>query len=358
MSFPSRLAAYVVGGKRLIWLLLVGSLLAFSFWHLKLRFTVPSPQPPMQVRVVAVAERQLGEAMRLLGEFVPLEGQKITSRVAAPVKELHAEIGDKAQKGQTLAVLDDSQIKANRQEAEARLALAEQNLDRIEALRSSPAYSTALREDRLQERDVAAAALRNADAALRWTIIKAPYRGTVTRRYADVGEWLSPGRAIFAFVNEENLEVEVKVPLAYFARLKRSADYDLFSGDAHLGIAELRAVVPQASASSRTRIARLVPQFTSDGIAANQAVIVELPATEGRRLVVPKDAIINEAGKSHVFVVEEGENGFIADIRSLELGSPEGSDFAVVSGLSPGELVVVRGNERIIPGQVVRISKN
>lgn len=355
MSRFTRTLARLAIGKWIMWVLLVAAV-AFSFWYLKLRFKIPAPPPPpMQVRVITVQERQLGEAMRLLGEFIPLEEQTIASRVAAPIKELRVKVGDKVKKGRVLAVLDDSQVRATREEAEARLALAEQNLARIEALRGSPAYSTALSEDRRRERDAAAAALANADASLRWATVEAPYDGTVTSRYADVGEWLNPGQAILDFVNESNLEVEVKVPLAHFARLEPNADYDLFFGDKKLGIASLRAVVPQLSPTSRTRIVRLVPQFATVGIGANQAVIVELPTTEGIRATVPKDAVITEGGNTHVFVIEEGENGLVAHRRPLRVGDPEGGDFVIESGLSPGERVVVRGNERIIPGQVVRV---
>ncbi len=60
--------------------------------------------------------------------------------------------------------------------------------------------------------------------------------------------------------------------------------------------------------------------------------------------------MIHRRGKQIVFVVEDDA----AQIRALRLGQPVGGRFEVLDGLTPGELVVVRGNERLRAGQKVR----
>ena len=62
-----------------------------------------------------------------------------------------------------------------------------------------------------------------------------------------------------------------------------------------------------------------------------------------------KDAIVREAGAAFVFVVADG----LAEIRPIVLGEANGDRFEVIEGLAVGEQVVVRGNERLQPGQSV-----
>lgn len=62
-----------------------------------------------------------------------------------------------------------------------------------------------------------------------------------------------------------------------------------------------------------------------------------------------KDAVLNRGGSQLVYVAVDG----IAEVRPVELGIAVGERFEVVSGLRPGDLVVVRGNERLRPGQPI-----
>jgi multidrug efflux pump subunit AcrA (membrane-fusion protein) len=66
---------------------------------------------------------------------------------------------------------------------------------------------------------------------------------------------------------------------------------------------------------------------------------------------VHKDAVIKRGPASLVYVVE----GDTAEMRRITLGEPTGSRYEVLDGLKEGESVVVRGNERLRPGDKVRI---
>ena len=337
---------------------LILGVVVFSFWFLKLRFEIPTPPPPMEVVVSTITTKQLDETMPLLGEFIALENQQIAARIAAPIKTIKADVGDKVAAGDILAVFDDSQIKASYRKAQAELALAQQSLQRAEALRGSPAYSPALTEDRRRQKDAAAAALTAATASLRWTNVTAPYDGTISHRYAQEGQWAGVGNPLFAIVNQENLEIDLKVPPRYFARLIPGEQYQVKLGKNLLGLATLRAEVPELSSATRSKTARLVPDFPLNGVAVNQSVVVELPTLKGTRLMVPKDAVIFEPSKTYGFIVTpitEGKDAgkYRVEMRMLELGQVHKGEFVVESGLAEGDRIIIRGNERVIANQVV-----
>ena len=95
-------------------------------------------------------------------------------------------------------------------------------------------------------------------------------------------------------------------------------------------------------------------RFTASGlgafanVAVGQSVTVQIPIGAARDVLsVPKDALVQARGGWTVFVAAEGK----AQPRNVELGVALGARYEVLSGLAPGDLVVVRGNERLRPGQ-------
>ena len=108
--------------------------------------------------------------------------------------------------------------------------------------------------------------------------------------------------------------------------------------------------------NTRTRRIRLTPIFdTNIYPAVGQNVNVMLPVNNKNHLVtVHKDAILKRQGMSLVYVVEDG----IANIRPVKLGPANKERFTVIEGLVVNEQVVIRGNERLRPGQNVVSTTN
>jgi multidrug efflux pump subunit AcrA (membrane-fusion protein) len=89
---------------------------------------------------------------------------------------------------------------------------------------------------------------------------------------------------------------------------------------------------------------------TMGGAAVGQSLNVFIPVGEARDVLsVPKDALVQGTGGWTVFVAAEEQ----AQLRIVTLGVPLGDRYEVLSGLAPGDLVVVRGNERLRPGQPI-----
>jgi multidrug efflux pump subunit AcrA (membrane-fusion protein) len=113
---------------------------------------------------------------------------------------------------------------------------------------------------------------------------------------------------------------------------------------------DLRAILPIENTSTRTRAVR----FSAPGLGAirntaiGQSVTVEIPVGAVRDVLsVPKDALVQGRDGWTVFVAAEGK----AQPRPVQLGIALGNRYEVLGGVAPGDLVVVRGNERLRPGQ-------
>ncbi len=334
------------------------------------------------VDVDAVRVETMSQTVPILGRLVPRQAGDVAARTSGPVFSFLVDVGDRVEKDDLIAEIDPVRIQAERnrlativseaktqvEQATAQAALRRQELRRLEGLRQSAAFSQGRYEDAQQEviiaehaislaearRASAVANLRLAQIDLRWAAIKAPYPGVITVVHTEVGAWLGVGQPVVTMLNDRDLEIEADVPSNRIGGLDPGVVVDVALEDGSEHMAVVRAVVPEENALTRTRQVRFTPTFvgTPQDFAANQTVTVSLPAGRARdALTVHKDAIVRIQGQAFVYVAQDGQ----AQIRPVQLGEAVGARFEVLGGVGPGEQVVVRGNERLQPGQPISI---
>ena len=309
------------------------------------------------VRIDAVTRGPLVQTIPVIGRLVARQSGPVAARSAGPVDEVLVEVGDRVKKGQVLVRLVTETLKAQREVRIAELTRARLVLNRFERLRQrgSAAFPRARYETAVQDVARAAAALKLAQIGLDYAEIRAPYPGVITVRNTETGAYLKIGDTVVTMVNDLMLEIEADVPANRIGGLGAGAavTFRIDSRPGRRFAARVRAVIPVDNPMTRTRAVRFTPDQAAggDGIAVNQSVTVDIPIGK-RRLVVSvhKDAIVHKLGRTLVFVAADGK----AMIRPVRLGDAVGNRFIVVEGLRPGELVVVRGNERLRPGQAIR----
>jgi RND family efflux transporter MFP subunit len=332
------------------------------------------------VGVDEVKLEPMSQTVPVIGRLVAVQSGVVAARTSGPVAELRVREGDYVNAGDVLALLDQDRLETVRNQrqreieeqqalkatAEARDKLAAQELQRLEKLRNTAAFAESLYDSRVQELAVARSSLLEADARiasgqarlrlaeieLRDSVVRAPFPGAVTLRHTSAGAWLRIGDPVVTLVNDRSLEIEADIPATLVLALAPEVSVGLRIDGLEGGRARVRAVIPDENPASRTRPVR----FTADlstmrrGLAANQSVTVDIPAgREAEVISVHKDAVLRKGQGAIVFVVTDG----VAKPRPVVLGRAVGQRFQVLDGLDPGEQVVVRGNERLRPGQAV-----
>jgi RND family efflux transporter MFP subunit len=334
------------------------------------------------VQVDKVIMEPLTQTMPVLGRFVARESGVVAALTRGPVESVLVAVGDRVKKGDVIAHLVATRIKAARalqaalvserkaqgRTAKAQLSLTQTELKRLASLRESVAFSRARHDDKISEvakfdSEVgekkaaiasARAQLRLADIDLYNAKIRAPYNGVVSQKHTSPGAFLNVGDPVVTLINDDFLEIEADVPSDRLSGLSigRVTSAKLENGQA-LKVT-VRAIVPEENGLTRTRPVRFTPKFSAsaeESVAANQSVTVLLPVGVRRDVVsVHKDAVIPRGGESIVFVAKEGK----AVRQALQLGDAVGNRFEVLDGLKAGDVVVVRGNERLRPGQSIK----
>lgn len=337
---------------------------------------------PALVETDEVVTEPLAQTAPVIGRIVARQRGVVASLSRGPVYEVLVEVGDRVQEGDVVVRLAadrlEEQVNAGRAEvarqqaavatARSQLDLARQELERLERLQDSPAFSQARYDDKRREVATAQARVGEAQAAIEaaraqvrlseidldLAVIKAPFNGVVIEKHMVRGGYANVGEPAITLLNDEDLEIEADVPARLLGGLDegRLVSFEIREGGQRHD-AVVRATIPEENARTRTRAVRFVPAMNGADLARDLApgatITVRVPVGEPRDVVtVHKDAVLPQGGDS-VFVVVDGK----AQPRPVELGEAVGTRFVVLGGLEPGEVVVTMGNERLRPGQAV-----
>ena len=333
---------------------------------------------PAAVGVQTVDMRKLTETVPVFAEIVTARNGAVASRVAGSIEQINVLAGSVVEEGDILVELNRDllsilvrQARAEIAEAnasvatgEVRLASAQTSFGRVDALRDSASFSQGRFDTVEADVQVARAQLAEAQARLESSnarlaeaeyqlersLLRAPFSGVVIDVQTIPGAFIQAGTPVVTILDTEAFEVEASIPARFVADLQPGQQV---RGSLETGVElemELRAILPIEDPSTRTRAVRFLASGLSGmrNLAVGQSLAVEIPVGEERDVgSVPKDALGQAPGGWTVFVAAEGK----AQPRTVSIGAPAGDRYEVLSGLTTGAQVVVRGNERLRPGQ-------
>ncbi len=342
------------GGRRWLWptvaSVLVVALLGGAAWWFLL-----GARPIAVQTATAVAPGAGGAAGAILqatGYITARRMATVSTQITGTLTHVLIEEGDHVEKGQVIARLEDSGLRAslnaaqaNVMTAQAQVATAEAQLVQAEAdsrrqeslvasgmatqqfaeqSRTAVATATAQLDARRREADSARAQVAQAKVNFDYAIVRAPFSGVVTVKAAQVGEIVSPLSAgggftrtgIGTIVDMDSLEIDVDVSESYIGQVRPDMPAEaILSAYPDWKIpAHVIAIVPSADrgkATVKVRVAleqkdaRIVPDMGVRVAFLGPKLPTAAPAPTG--VLVPPQAIAQREGKSVVFVVEGGK---------------------------------------------------
>lgn len=319
---------------------------------------------PVEVEEVQI--RTMAPVIWVAATVVSRHDARITAEVAGRLRTV-ADIGDRVGAGVSLARIDDVFIQADKAEAEAEVAREKASLKflrrevgRLQRLAKQNNAAQTQLDQTLAERDATVSELEAAEARLRAmearllrSELKAPFAGVVVARFKHEGEWAGSGDEVLQLVAPDDLEIEATAPLRLKPYLTPGMALSITSGNKR-GKANIRVVVPVADVTSRLMSLRLdLADDDAGSWAVGEPLRVALPTDHVREVVsVSRDALVLRRDSISVFTVNEDGS---VNKREVQPGVAMGPYIEVKGDLQPGDKAVVRGNERLRPGQQVSI---
>jgi RND family efflux transporter MFP subunit len=276
----------------------------------------------------------------------------LMARVPGTVARITATPGTTVASGTVLAELDALEIAAKRDQAKAVAAQAAADFARSRQLFEMQS-TTKAEFDAAQARATGSAAAANeAEIMLGYTRIIAPFAGVVIRKHVEVGDLISPGRAIIDLEDPGSLRLEVEIPESLAAKVIVGTTLRAQIGSAGFDHeTTVVEVTPAADPVSRTVLAKLALPSDAKGLHSGLFGRVTIPVAGGAQLTVPSAAIVQRGQLDTVFVVEDGT----ARLRLVRLGGSDGDHTAICAGLRAGEVVITNNPSTLLDGQPVTI---
>jgi HlyD family secretion protein len=341
---------------------------------------------PVAVQTVTVRANGQGPSadavLQATGYVTARRMATVSAQITGTLTEVLIDEGFRVKKGQVLARLEDSALKAGLAAAEAQVRSAQATVAQVRA-QNAQAEADARRQAELlaqgmttrQTQEQTATAVRTTAAQLEaaqrqaeavqaqlaqarvnfdYATVRAPFDGVVTARAAQVGEIISPFSAgggftrtgVGTIVDMDSLEVGVDVNEAYIAQVKADMPCEAVL-DAYPDWripAHVLAVIPSADRGKATVKVRVALDQKDNRVVPDMGVRVSFLAARPKAqaapvpgVLLPPEALVQREGANAVFVVNEGR----AQQRAVTLGADVGKFRLVTQGLKAGEAVIV-----------------
>jgi len=349
------------------------------------------PETVQGLRLQKLQIQAVPDELEAPGSVIAAATAQVGARTMGTVVAVAVKEGDTVQRGQLLAQLDERELAARRNAAEAGASsadagvgqatkavaaaqaqadVAQKTYDRYVYLKEQKSVSPQEFDEVAAKQQAAQAALEQAKAGLRqaqagreqaqsevraaesvasYARIVAPFDGRVVRRTVEPGSLVSPGMPLFVVEDSSRYQLEATLPTESLAVVKKGAaarvQLDALFGKSIAGkVAEIEAGADPSSHTARARID--LPHEV--GIESGVFGRAYFTRGEKKGLVVAKDGLVTRGQLKGIYTVDA--DGLV-HWRVLTLGKEIGNQVEVLSGLSEGDVVVLNPGAQEIDGK-------
>jgi multidrug efflux system membrane fusion protein len=331
--------------------------------------------PNTPVRIADVQRQSLPRHLQAIGTATPYATVTVRSRVSGQIVRIAFDEGQRVERGQLLAEIDPApyrirlaQAEGQLQQAEAQLATARADFERLSALHAKNLVSNQELEtqratvaQREGLRTTAQAQVDDARLQLAWTRIEAPIAGRAGLRKVDVGNLVvaNDTNGLVMITQTQPIAVTFTVPEpdlpSVLDPLHEGKALQVEAWDRNETHVLATGIVRTADnqIDTATGTLRLKAEFPNadERLFPNQFVNVRLQlGSIPDAIVIPAAAVQFGSRGTYVYVVDASSK---ARVRDVTLGASDGSQQAITKGLSPGERVVLEGLDRLRDGRPV-----
>lgn len=342
-----------------------------------------------QARVTSVETQQvsfssIADQVRSFGTIKAQDVIAITPQVSNRITRFYVDLGDTVRQGQVLAKIYDATFRDQLNQAKAQLEQSKIAVQRDSSqferqrsllereLISQSEYDIAFStyQSSLAQYQSSNAQLTQAQENFNFTEVRSPVRGVIISRNGEEGDIASTGQPLFEIANLVGYETRIFLPVQDWRFVKIDQPVALrVSNEAR---ATAQGVVSRKSPQldATTGLGEVVITLTNVGESIYPGVLTENVidiVNKPRAIVIPRSALVEKVetvvdpesntirlDRTYSVFVSQGDS--VAELRQLELGIEQGDRLEVLSGLRPGEQIVVTGQQSLQDGGRIRVA--
>jgi membrane fusion protein (multidrug efflux system) len=313
-------------------------------------------QPPPAVELAAAELGTVARTVTVAGLSEPIRSVGVNAQLSGALLAVNVEEGDVVREGQVLARLDSRELQAQVASAKANLEVARNTLTRSETLRESQVITAAEFERDRAAHAAASATLEQLETRLGYATVRAPISGVITQKRLEAGDIVAPQTRLFTIADMSTMVVRTQVSELDVLGIRVGQDVNVVLDALPERVLDgrVRRIFP--SADTLTRLVPVEVALVGEGARiARPGFLGRVTFTVDSRqnvVLVPQGAIRGGEGDQSVFLVRDGK----AVRRPVETGMTSQGRVEIVSGLEPGEMVIVLAHSDLREGTTVRIS--
>ncbi len=314
----------------------------------------PGRNSATRVEVIEVQPREIYNSIESLGTLTANESLTINAKVTETVRNLHFDDGELVEEGDILAELTNAEQSAQLAEAQANLDESERQLRRLNDIGSQLASVSAIEQ---AQAAVSAnqARLDAIIARMEDRLIRAPFDGLLGFRMVSPGTLLTSGTPITTLDDIAQLKLDFSVPETLLSGVSVGASVVAYSAAFPNREFEGEVTAIDSRIDPVTRAATVRAIIPNPDLILRPGMLMTTEVLTDRidELVIPEQALIQNAAESYVFVVDEN---MTAQRRNIQFTRRWRDNIVVDSGLEAGEEVVTAGAFKLRPNAKVEIA--
>ena len=338
-----------------------------------------APEVITGVQLVRAERAVIPDVVEAVGTVRAAQTTQLAAQVMGNIVALNVREGDRVSRGQVLIVIDDSQLRAASERAQATVLAAEKDIIAAQS-EATLAASTFKRYENLWQKnsvsaqefdevkarmkasqarlelaragkEQAGAALAQANAELGYTRVRAPFDGVITEKKVALGTVAAPGMPLLTVEDTRRYQLEVTVDESEAAAVKMGVSVPVSVDASERQITgKVGQIVTASDPGSRSFVVKLdlpaAPEIRS-GLFGR----ARFPKGTREALLIPAAAVVSRGQLQNAYVV--GADG-TATLRYITVSRADDKRTEVLSGLQPGEQVVAEPGSRDLAGKVIR----
>ena len=299
------------------------------------------------------------EIIRLTGTVQADRDVVISAEESGVIREILVDKGNRVRTGQAMFRMDDKILKAQVEQARALSNLAQETWDRRKRLYEEDQVGSELAYlEAKYAAEQAAANLNLLEERLARTVIRAPITGILDSREIEVGTMVGAGTPVARIVDADPLKITAGVPERYALDVRTGSEatvtFDVIPEEIFRGqISYVGSVVDPGSRTFSVELRLPNPGgLIKPEMVANVEVVRR---TVDEAMVIPQEALVRVEEGYIVFVVEKEGGADLVRSVQVELGAAQQNEVVVLSGIEPGDRLVVVGQQTVAAGDRVNV---
>jgi RND family efflux transporter MFP subunit len=325
--------------------------------------------PPTPVQTVTISDTPVPKSDEYTATIKSRQSATLTPQIDGNITAILAKSGDRVKAGQVLIEVDPQKQKATLESQVAterqKKALYDYNTIEIDRQRKLFAAGVTSRDalDQAEQNYTnsksdyeSAVSLRETqEKQLDYYHIRAPFDGIVGDIPVHLGDYVSTTTMLTTVDANRDYEAYIYVPTERTSEVRDGLPVNIVDSNGNLlESTKIYFVAPSVDNGLQGILVKAPLKSGSDKFRTAQLVKARVVWSTEPTPTVPVLAITRIGGQAFVFVAEKTDKGTEAKQRAVVLGDTVGNDYAVDSGLKPGEKVIVSGIQFLVDGAPVQ----